>query len=41
MLGNSSNSIIDCTPLLAKSIENNIYAAKIHLNSYVTIEGNI
>ena len=38
MLGNSSNNSTDCTPLPAKSIENDIYAAKIHLNNYVTIE---
>ena len=38
MLHNSSNNSTDCTPLLAKSIKNDIYTAKIHLNNYVTIE---
>ena len=41
MLGNSFNNIIDSTPLMAKSIENHVYAAKIHLNNYVTIEGKL
>jgi hypothetical protein len=41
MLGYSFNNNIDSTPLLAKGIENDIDAAKIHLNNYVTIEGEI
>ena len=42
MLGNSSNNIIDFTPLPAKSImKEDVDAAKDHLNHYVTIEGDI
>jgi hypothetical protein len=41
MLENSINNIIDSTPLLARSIEKDIDAAKTHLNNHVTIEEEI
>jgi hypothetical protein len=41
MLENSINNIIDSAPLLAKIIEKDIDAAKIHLNNHVTIEEQI
>jgi hypothetical protein len=41
MLGNSINNIINFTPLLAKIIEKDIDAAKIHLNNHVTTEEQI
>ena len=41
MLENSINNIIDSTPLLARSIEKDIDAAKTHLNNHVTMEEEI
>jgi hypothetical protein len=41
MLENSINNIIDSSPLLARSIEKDIDAAKTHLNNHVTIEEEI
>jgi hypothetical protein len=41
MLENSINHMIDSMPLMAKSIEKDIDAAKTHLNDHVTIEEEI
>lgn len=41
MLENSINSNVDPTPLVAKSIEKDIDAARIHLNNHVTTEEKI
>ena len=41
MLENSINNIIESIPLLAKSVEKDIDAARTHLNNYVTTEDEI
>ena len=41
MLENSINNIIESMPLLAKSVEKDIDAARTHLNNYVTTEEGI
>jgi hypothetical protein len=41
MLENSINNNVDPNPLLAKSIEDDIDAARTHLNSHVTTEEEI
>jgi hypothetical protein len=41
MLENSINSEVDPTPLVAKSIEKDIDAAKAHLNNHVTTNEEI
>jgi hypothetical protein len=41
MLENSINNIIESMPLLAKSVEKDIDAARTHLNNYVTTEEEI
>jgi hypothetical protein len=41
MLKNSINNITDFTPILVRSIEKDIHAAKTHLNNHVTAEEEI
>jgi predicted oxidoreductase len=41
MLENSINNIIDSTPLLARSIEKDIDAAKTHIDNHVSPEEQI
>ena len=41
MSGNSINSNVDLTPIVAKSIEKDIDTARTHLNSHVTTKEEI